>query len=119
LYPDPRNYWVVDEYLFAYRKHPQTLTMGRDENFEKRKSSSISKFVIFNNLMENRLHTPVSIKYFTRVFAFQFHQTNLQGISAYIKEEDFSLSTRFIVKAVLIFGKSYYKIVGKLTSFIK
>lgn len=119
LYPNPENYKIIDEYLFAYRKHPRTLTMGMDENLEKRKSSAISKFVIFENLMKNRLHTPVSIKYFTRVFAFQYHEKNLKRILTYIKKENFSLRTRYIVNMVLIFGKLYYKIVGKLTSFIQ
>lgn len=119
LFPDKKNYEVLDEYLFAYRKHPRTLTMGKDKSLEKRKSSSISRFVVFDNLYKNSLHTPLSIKYFTRTFAIHQNQSYLKKINEYIKQEHYSFKIKLIVKIVTSMAGLYYRIIGKVTKYIR
>src|SRR5690606_7222756 len=67
-YHYPRNYVAVNEYLFKYRKHSESLTLGNDKNYEKRKTSAIIRIKILEYLTDNKLHTKKSIIFLAKTF---------------------------------------------------
>ena len=119
-YQYPNNYGVVDEYLFTYRKHPNTLTLGEDSNYEKRRSSSVSGIKILNYLTENKLHTKKSILFLGRLFLVKLYNPKyINQLINYIEvNKGFTVKLRWFLKSGLVFTKFYSKFIGKLASWV-
>lgn len=116
----PNNYKVVDEFLFTYRKHNKSLTLGGDKNYERRKTSAIIRIKIFEFLTNNKLHTPDSIRFLTESFLLKaYHPELLKELNAYC-EQDRNLSSKykFYIKVAMSITKFYRKIIIRLGSWI-
>lgn len=119
-YQHPRNYSVIDRYLFAYRKHPDTLTMGKDENFERRKSSSVSRLIIVDYLTTNHLHTRTSIIFFTKSFlTYQYNPVMVKKLLQYVKKSgNFSNKMIWYLKFALKLSSIHYRLLGKVSNWV-
>lgn len=117
-YPD--NYSIVDEYLFSYRKHPHSLTMGLDENYLKRKSSAVIRIMLMNYLSEHKLHTNQSLLFFTKTFLiYSYKPIYVKGLLEYIKErENFPYRLKFFLRLGLYLSKFHNKIITKLATWV-
>jgi len=117
-YPD--NYQVVDAYLYAYRKHPVTLTMGKDDNYEKRKTSSVIRIILLEYLTKNKLHTKNSILFLTKTFlTYSYNPILVQKLLYYSQQNSgFSYKLILFLKTGLSFGKFYRKVILKLATWV-
>jgi GalNAc5-diNAcBac-PP-undecaprenol beta-1,3-glucosyltransferase len=116
----PSNYKVVDEFLFTYRKHNKSLTLGGDNNYERRKTSAIIRIKIFEFLTIKKLHTPDSIRFLTESFLLKaYHPELLKELYMYC-EQDRNLSSKykFYIKVAMSITKYYRKIIIRLGSWI-
>ncbi|MFD2517934.1 glycosyltransferase family 2 protein [Salinimicrobium flavum] len=119
-YEYPNNYEVVDHFLFGYRKHPGTLTMGEDADYERRKSTSVSRLILVNYLTDNNLHTKKSIIFFTRSFlTYQYNPEVVERLLVYVKKST-TLGTKleFFIKGGLFLSKLHYKVLGKISTWV-
>lgn len=116
----PSNYLAVNHYLFAYRKHPETLTMGKDENYERRKSSSVSRLILVEFLTKHGLHTKASLIFFTRTFlTYQYNPTVVKQLLEFVQRSGkFSLKMIWYLKTVLIIARLHFRLLGKLSNWI-
>lgn len=119
-YHYPNNYAVVDEYLFTYRKHSDTLTLGEDLNYQKRKTSYVIRIKIFEYLTQHKLHTKTSIIFLAKNFLLVSNDFNcLSQLIEYIKKEKkFSFKMRLFFKLSLFVNQFYVKIINKLASWV-
>ncbi|TBW25576.1 glycosyltransferase family 2 protein [Gramella sp. KN1008] len=119
-YEYPDNYEVVDHFLFGYRKHPSTLTMGEDEDYERRKSSSVSRLILVNYLTKNNLHTKKSIIFFTRSFlTYQYNPAIVRTLLAYVENNrDLGTGLIYFIKIGLFLSRLHYKILGKISTWV-
>lgn len=115
-YHYPNNYEVVDEYLYGYRKHLNTLTMGGDDDYEKRKTSGVIRIMLMDYLTKNRLHTSKSIVYFGKNFLI--YQYNLYYISQLINYANRNAALNWKIKYFLISGRILAKMNRKIISKI-
>lgn len=65
---DTPEFEVVREVLFYRRKHKASITESNDENFTIRKTRAVVETKVFDFLMENKIHTRITLFYFTRKF---------------------------------------------------
>lgn len=119
-YHYPTNYGVVDEYLFQYRKHQNSLTLGDDFDYEKRKTSAIIRIKILDYLSKHKLHTKTSILFLAKTFLITFYNPiYVNQLIDYVKMNDrFSFKLSWFLKLGLIFAKFYSKFIGKLASWV-
>jgi GalNAc5-diNAcBac-PP-undecaprenol beta-1,3-glucosyltransferase len=118
-HPSPSNYIILNDYLFTYRKHSKTLTLSKDENFEKVRASAICNHSLCDYLISKRLHTNISIKHFAKIFSvLDYNPRYLQKLYAYIQRERFPLFSRLFLKILIQTGKINYKIGGKISTWI-
>ncbi len=119
-YHYPGNYGIVDEYLFSYRKHPDTLTMGKDENYERKKSSAISRIILLHYLTQNRLHTEQSIVFFAKTFLiYTYRPDYVQVLLNYVNENsDFRLRLKLFLQYGLSISKLHRKTITKISTWV-
>ena len=119
-YNFPGNYDIVDEYLYAYRKHPETLTLGKDENYERRKTSQIIRLIIVNYLTDERLHSKTSIIFFSRTFlTFQYNPEIVKKLLEYVKStKRFSSRLEYFLIFGLKLSRLHYRILGKISTWV-
>jgi GalNAc5-diNAcBac-PP-undecaprenol beta-1,3-glucosyltransferase len=117
-YPD--NYGIVNEYLFTYRKHANTLTLGVDLNYEKRMTSSIIRIKILDYLTKNKLHTKKSILFLSKTFLIvSYNPEYVRGMLEYLETiGGFSYKLRWFLIAGLIFAKFNRKLITKVASWV-
>ncbi|QED37758.1 glycosyltransferase [Antarcticibacterium arcticum] len=115
-YAFPENYAPVDEYLFQYRKHSQTLTLQEDKNYLKRKTSAVIRIKILDFLTDNGLHTKTSILFLANTFLVYSYTPHLvQKLLIYVQQnEGFSRKMSLFLKIGLALGKFYRKLISKL-----
>ncbi|WP_026727809.1 glycosyltransferase family 2 protein [Flavobacterium denitrificans] len=114
------TYDIVDEYLFKYRKHKKSLTMGDDLDFSRRKTSAIIRIKIYEYLTINRLHTKKSILFLAKTFLIDSYQPYyVKALLEYVSQnKEFSLKLRLYLKSVLYISKVSNKIIGKLATWV-
>lgn len=118
-YHFPSNYGIVDEYLYSYRKHKNTLTMGEDPDYSKRKTSGVIRTVLFDYLTQEKLHTKFSILFFANNFlVYSYNPSILKRLSIYVKEQNMSRKTELYLKVGLAIAKINRKIIFKLNSWV-
>lgn len=119
-YHYPSNYGVVDEYLFKYRKHQNSLTLGDDIDYEKRKTSAIIRIKILDYLTDHKLHTKISILFLAKTFLITFYNPiYVKQLINYVKlNNSFSFKLSWFLKLGLVFAKFYSKFIGKLASWV-
>ncbi len=119
-YRYPNNYEVVEEYLFQYRKHQNSLTLGDDPDFERRKSSAVSRIKILEDLTMNRLHTEKSVLFLAQTFLLYSYNPDLvKVLRSYVKNhEGFSQKLVLFLNLGLVMGKYYRKILRKIAGWI-
>ncbi len=117
-YLHPDNYAVVDEYLFQYRKHANSQTLGKDDNFEKRKTSAIIRIKLFDFLTINKLHTKESILFMAKTFLIYSYSPHfVKRLLEYIKSnKQFSLRMTLFLKVGMAITAFNRKIIAKLAS---
>lgn len=117
-YKYPHNYIAIDEYLFTYRKHSNSLTLGEDLNFERRKTSAIIRVKILDYLTKNQLHTKKSILFLARTFLiYQYNPNQIKQLINYIKvNKGFSLKLCYFMKIGLVVSKFHSKLITKMAS---
>lgn len=120
-YQFPNNYEVVDEYLFQYRKHINSLTLGDDRNFERRKSSAVSRIKIYNFLTEKKLHTSASIIFLAKTFFIaSYNPTFIEKLQKYVNEEkNFSLRLKCFLKIGAFLSGTNKKIINRLATWVQ
>lgn len=69
----------LEKVLFYRRKHTESITESKDENFQKRKTSAITGVKILNFLNKNNIHTKVTLFYFSRQFLLYKYDSKLLG----------------------------------------
>lgn len=114
------SYDIVDEYLFKYRKHKKSLTMGDDLDFNRRKTSAIIRIKIYEYLTVNRLHTKKSILFLAKTFMIDYYQPHyLKELFKYVTQnEGFSIKLKLYLKSTLYISKVSNKIIGKLSTWV-
>lgn len=119
-YQFPNNYAIVDEYLFKYRKHANTLTQGDDLNFEKRKTSAIIRIKIFEYLTRNKLHTEKSILFLAKNFLiYSYNLQLIKNLIYYVEENKiFTYRLKWFLKTSLFFARLYAKFITKLATIV-
>ena len=116
-YNYPNSYAIVNDYLYAYRKHSESLTMGVDLDFKKRKSSTISRVILFEYLFKNNLHTKRSLMFFTKTFLFRFYDAFLiKRIIDYIKINQNTFGKLFLLKIIMV--KNIWVLNNRIAGFI-
>ncbi len=118
-FPSKDNFIVLEEALFGYRKHAKTLTLGNDENFEKRKASAICNYLICDFLNDKKLHTKRSLQYFAKRFsALGYQRDYLKKLEEYARKENYTI---WSIISLMIIRKSsavFYRILGKMSTWI-
>jgi GalNAc5-diNAcBac-PP-undecaprenol beta-1,3-glucosyltransferase len=119
-YKYPHNYIAIDDYLFTYRKHSNSLTLGKDLNFERRKTSAIIRVKILEYLTDSRLHTEKSILFLSKTFlVYQYSPYHLKVLINYIKiNKGFSFKLYYFLKTGLIVSKFYSKLITRLAIWV-
>ena len=118
-YNYPGNYVAINKYLFKYRKHSASLTLGTDRNFDKRKTSSIIRIKILEYLTENNLHTKKSILFLATNFLIYSYNPNLvKRLISYGQKNSGSFKLLLFLKIGLWLGKFYRKIISKLATWV-
>lgn len=119
-YQFPDNYAFVDEYLFTYRKHENTLTLREDLNFEKSKTSAIIRIKIFDYLTCNKLHTKKSILFLAKNFlVYSYNPKYVRKLIDYVGEnKNFSVRLNWFLRASLVLAKFHAKVIAKLASWV-
>ncbi|WPY97906.1 glycosyltransferase family 2 protein [Christiangramia sp. OXR-203] len=113
LFPD--SYSVVNKYLFKYRKHYDSLTMGDDKNYDKIKTSAIIRIKIFNFLNSNNLHTKRSIIFFGKNFLISQPRPDLvKALLKQSKKQKFNPFVFFRLRIGLFLHKVYSLLIAKL-----
>lgn len=119
-YHYPNNYEVVDKYLYGYRKHENTLTMGIDKDYEKRKTTGVIRIILMDYLTKNELHTHHSIVYFGKNFLI--YQYNLPYIARLLNYTNQNSGFNWKIRFFLISGKALAKlnrrIISKIASWV-
>lgn len=119
-YRYPQNYEVVDAHLFQYRKHNNTLTMGDDPDYERRKTSEIVRIKLLEDLTKNRLHTKTSILFFAKTFLlYSYKPILVRELRAYVEQnQGFSKKMIWFLNNGLFIAKYYRKILQKLSLWV-
>ncbi len=119
-YLHPGNYEFVDESLFQYRKHHNTLTLGNDPEFERRKTSAIIRIKILDFLSTHQLHTKISVLFLANTFLLYDYKPNLvKGLLTYVKQhKEFSKRLIYFLKTGLIAGKIYRRSLRRLAKWV-
>lgn len=118
-YHFPFNYGIVDEYLYSYRKHKNTLTMGEDRDYSKRKTSGVIRTILCDYLTREKIHTKFSILFFAKNFmVYSYNPSYIQSLIKYRKEENMSWQIELYLRFGLILAKINRKIIFKLSSWI-
>lgn len=119
-YHFPSNYGIVDEYLYSYRKHKNTLTMGEDPDYSKRKTSGVIRLILCDYLNSKKLHTQASIVYFRKTFLiYNYNPTYVESLIIYVEENPgFSWRLKFFLQLGLRIAKNNRKIISKLSTWV-
>lgn len=119
-YHYPSDYSVVEDYLFSYRKHLNTLTMGKDENYDRRKSSSVSRIILMHYLTENRLHTEKSVIFMAKTFLiYSYNPAYVKRLLNYSKEnKGFSKKLKVFLKNGLMLSRIHNKVITRMATWI-
>lgn len=118
-YHFPFNYGIVDEYLYSYRKHKNTLTMGEDRDYSKRKTSGVIRTILCDYLTREKIHTKFSILFFAKNFlVYSYNPSYIKSLIKYRKEESMSWKIELYLRFGLILAKINKKIIFKLSSWI-
>jgi len=119
-YRYPNNYEVVDAYLFQYRKHENTLTLGDDPDYERRKTSAVTRIKIFEDLTENKLHTKKSVLFLANTFLlYSYNPTLVKELKAYVKQnKGFSKRMIWFLDTGLFIAKYYRKTLRKMALWV-
>jgi len=114
-YLSPVKYLVIDDYLFQYRKHTNSLTMGEDKNYEKMKTSAVVRVKILNFLNKHNLHTEQSIYFLGKNFlAVQPAPELVKKLINYCKRHEIYSLTTFKLNAGLFLYRIYSSLMAKL-----
>jgi glycosyltransferase involved in cell wall biosynthesis len=73
----PPQFAITNRVLFYRRKHENSQTERKDEDFSRRKTSAIVELKIFEFLTFHNIHTKVTLFYFTRKFLFYNHDSDI------------------------------------------
>ncbi|QYA24019.1 glycosyltransferase family 2 protein [Gramella sp. MT6] len=119
-YHFPVNYGVVNEYLYAYRKHPNTLTMGEDNDYKKRKTSGVIRLILMEYLTHNCLHTTQSIIYFGKNFLiYDYKIPYVLDLIKYTRNNaGFDWKIRFFLKSGIRLAKMNRRIISKIGAWV-
>ncbi|MFD0977944.1 glycosyltransferase family 2 protein [Salinimicrobium gaetbulicola] len=118
-YHFPSNYGIVDEYLYSYRKHKNTLTMGADPDYSKRKTSGVIRTILCDYLTKEKIHTKFSILFFAKYFlVYSYNPSNIKSFLKYIKEQNMPWKIELYLRLGLTMAKINRKIIFKLSSWI-
>ncbi|TDE04582.1 glycosyltransferase family 2 protein [Flavobacterium hiemivividum] len=119
-YKYPNDFGIVDEYLFIYRKHSNSLTLGKDLDFEKRKTAAIIRVKLSDYLTENKLHTKKSILFFAKTFFIYYYNPNeVKKLIGYTNEaKGYSMKLILFLRIGLLISKFHSKTITKLASLI-
>lgn len=117
--PSSSNYIVLNDYLFSYRKHSNTLTLSKDEDFEKVRASAICNYSLCDYLFDYGLHTSTSIKHFAKIFSIlDYNPVYLKKLYEYVIRENYPFSSRIFLMILIKSGNFYYKFGGKISTWI-
>ncbi|MDT0676800.1 glycosyltransferase family 2 protein [Autumnicola musiva] len=119
-YKYPNNYEVVDEYLFQYRKHEDTLTLGEDKNYQRRKTSAVSRIIILEYLLEHKLLTKKSVLFLANTFLlYQYNPRLIERLKIYVQSHNgFSRKIMWYLNTGLIIGKLYRKTLRRMAHWV-
>lgn len=115
-YPSPNSFVLINEYLFQYRKHKKTLTLGDDKSFNRRKSSAIIRIKILEYLTNNKLHTKTSIKFLAKTFLLKYY--NPLYVKELLNYSSKNISKNFKLNLFLNLGILIIKLIHKVVSKI-
>ncbi|MCP9198314.1 glycosyltransferase family 2 protein [Gramella sp. GC03-9] len=118
-YTYPGNYSAVDKYLFQYRKHKDSITLGNDENFLKEKTSAIVRIKILHFLTKKKLHTKTSIKFLAITFShYNYKPLYIKGLLCYVQENKLPYKLNVFLKFLLVTTKFNRKVFAKIATWI-
>lgn len=118
-YHYPSNYGIVNEYLYSYRKHRNTLTMGEDPDYSKRKTSGVIRTILCDYLTREKIHTKFSLLFFAKNFlVYNYNPSNIASLLMYTKAHSISWRLELYFKFGLTMAKINRKIIFKLSSWI-
>ena len=102
---------LIDTILFYQRKHDNSITLGKDIELKKTKSSKVSGTILVNYLNKNGLHTLLSSRVFANIFLFKTRDERvLNEILSEIKSKNISKVLYFEI----IFFRSILKLQSKV-----
>lgn len=118
-YHYPSNYGIVNEYLYSYRKHRNTLTMGEDPDYSKRKTSGVIRNILCDYLTREKIHTKFSILFFAKNFlVYSYDPSYINSLIKYRKEQNMSYPIDLYLRLGQTLAKINRKIIFKLSSWI-
>lgn len=114
----PRVY-LIDTILFYQRKHEHSITLGKDLELKKAKSSKVSGTILANYLNKNGLHTLLSSRVFANIFLFKTRDDRvLNEILSEIKRKNISKVLYFEIIFFRTILKLQSKVFMKISSWI-
>ncbi len=115
------KYEVINKYLFTYRKHRNSLTLGPDILMEKKKSSFICNIILAEFLYENQAHTAVSIRFFAQRFLIGGYENSFyEKLINYVhsNKDDFSPNFLYGLQLARYISLFHQKLIGGLLNRI-
>ncbi len=109
---------LFDKVLFYQRKHSNSITLGKDEDLKKAKSSKVSNLLIAQYLNKYSIHTILSARILAGIFLFVIRDFQVvDGILKQIKTNNLSKLLFYEIKIFKLMIHFQRKIYLKISSW--